>query len=111
MTLANIQPEDVDAFNQGVLAGQGAAINGLAFDQSCVDLNAEGPSIGEFATDSVIEGGQLIWSVIKHGFVLSILEGVLLVVNLSHSKPFLTIPKPLYSRKPPPCSNCCSGWA
>jgi hypothetical protein len=31
MTPANIQPEDVDAFNQGVLAGQGTAINGLSW--------------------------------------------------------------------------------
>jgi hypothetical protein len=83
MTPADIQPEDVDAFNQGVLAGQDAAINGLPFNQSCVDLHAEGPDIPEFAGDSIVEGGTLIWSIVKHGFVPSLLEGVLLVVNLS----------------------------
>ena len=36
--------EDIDAFNQGTLAGQDAAIHGLAFtDNPCVDLNREPP--------------------------------------------------------------------
>jgi hypothetical protein len=83
MAQADVQTEDTDAFNQGVLAGQGAAMNGLPFDQFCVDLNAEGPDWPEFGMDAVIEGGQMIWSIVKHGFALSLLEGVLLVVNLS----------------------------
>ncbi|TFW26504.1 hypothetical protein [Duganella callida] len=40
---ADVDTEDVDAFNEGVLAGQDAAINGLPFEPSCVDLNVERP--------------------------------------------------------------------
>jgi hypothetical protein len=42
MTPADIQPEDPDVFEQGVLAGQDAAIKGVPLSQSCVNLNAEG---------------------------------------------------------------------
>lgn len=42
MTPADIQPEDPDAFDQGVLVGQDAAINGVPVSQPCVNLNAEG---------------------------------------------------------------------
>lgn len=41
---SNAQSEDPDAFQQGVLAGQDAAINGIdVIANSCVDLNAQGP--------------------------------------------------------------------
>jgi hypothetical protein len=41
---SDVQSEDPDAFQQGVLAGQQAAVNGLdIIANPCVDLNAEGP--------------------------------------------------------------------
>jgi hypothetical protein len=41
---ADVQSEDPDAFQQGVLAGQQAAINGLdVMANQCVDMNAQGP--------------------------------------------------------------------
>jgi hypothetical protein len=83
MTPADIQPEDADAFNEGVLAGQNAAINGLALAAPCVDLNSEGPSVPHFAVDGTLEGGITIFSIVKHGFFASIGESVLLIVNLS----------------------------
>ncbi|HME09426.1 MAG TPA: hypothetical protein VKG25_20370 [Bryobacteraceae bacterium] len=83
MTPADIQPEDADAFDSGVLAGQNAAIDGIPFNNPCVDLNAEGPSVPHLAVDGTIEGGITLFAVIKHGFALSLLDGVLLVVNLS----------------------------
>lgn len=85
MTPAEIQPEDADAFNLGVLAGQDASINGLSLAQACVDLNSEGPSVPHFVTDVVGEGGMAVFSAAELGFHLSgaVAEGILLVVNLS----------------------------
>jgi hypothetical protein len=37
--------EDSDAFDQGVLAGQNSAINGLELDHPCIDLNVEPPAL------------------------------------------------------------------
>lgn len=51
MTPADIQPEDPDAFQQGVLAGQDAAANGISLDSTCVDLNAEGGVGGHLALE------------------------------------------------------------
>jgi|SRR5450432_620041 len=83
MTPADIEPEDADAFDTGVLAGQGAAINGLPFSPACVDLNAEGPSVPHLAADGLIEGGMTLWDLVAHGIAGGIAGGVLLVVNLS----------------------------
>jgi hypothetical protein len=41
---SDFQVEDLDAFNEGTLVGQDAAIHGLLFaDDTCIDLNREGP--------------------------------------------------------------------
>jgi hypothetical protein len=37
--------EDNDAFDQGTLAGQSSAINGLEIDNPCIDLNVEPPAL------------------------------------------------------------------
>jgi hypothetical protein len=85
MTPADIQPEDADAFDLGVLAGQDAAINGLSFAQSCVDLNSEGPSAPHLLVDGTVEGGIAVFSLLKNGFHLfgSIGEGLIAIVTLS----------------------------
>jgi len=86
MTPADIQPEDADAFDQGVLAGQDAAINGLPLTQSCVDLNSEGPNFEHFNIDTVVEslffGQGLSRARISH-LAGGIAEGVLAIINLS----------------------------
>jgi len=83
MTVTDIAPEDADAFDLGVLAGQDAALNGLSFAAACVDLNSEGPSVPHLVADGTIEGGMTLFSLVARHFVGGILEGVLLVVNLS----------------------------
>jgi hypothetical protein len=83
MTPADIQPEDPETFDLGVLAGQDAAINGLPLTSTCVNLHAEGPSVPHLAADGAIEGGMTLFSLVAHGIAGGILEGVLLVVNLS----------------------------
>ena len=83
MTPADIDPPDADAFDIGVLAGQDAAINGVPLANTCVDLNSEGPSVPHLGAEGGIEGTVLLWGIVKHGIALSILDGVLLVVNLS----------------------------
>src|SRR5262245_32396419 len=60
MTPADIDPEDADAFDQGVLAGQDAAINGLSLPEPCIDLNSEGPNFEEFSLVAVVEGGAFL---------------------------------------------------
>jgi hypothetical protein len=81
MTPAEFKPEDDSAFNLGVLAGQDAAINGLSFENACVDLNSEGPSVPHLTPD----GLELLVFLrgIMHKLSGSIAEGVLLVVTLS----------------------------
>lgn len=85
MTPADIQPEDADAFDVGVLAGQEAAINGLPFRQSCVDLHSEGPSVPHLAVEGGVDAGIAVFSLLKNGFHLfgSIAEGVISIVTLS----------------------------
>jgi hypothetical protein len=51
MAPADVQPEDADAFDEGVLVGQGAAINGMDLDPPCIDLNVERPTIEHFALE------------------------------------------------------------
>jgi hypothetical protein len=88
MTPADIQPEDPDAFNQGVLAGQNAATSGLSLPQPCVDLNSEGPDGGEFELDGDIEVVAFLKGLASTTKGISHLagglaEGVLAIVNLS----------------------------
>jgi hypothetical protein len=85
MTPLEIQPENADAFDSGVLAGQDAAINGLTLANSCVDLHAEGPSGPDLAIHGSFEGIVAAFSAVKFGLHLShvLAEGVVSVVTLS----------------------------
>jgi hypothetical protein len=81
MTPVDIQPEDADAFNQGLLAGQNAAINGLSLPQPCVDLHAEG-GLGPHLLMDVPEG--LMWiKDLGEGLAAGIGGSVIFFVNLS----------------------------
>lgn len=81
MTPDDIQPEDADAFDEGVLAGQDAAIHGVPLDNSCIDLHAEGPTLAHLA----LEGPELVtWAAdCYEGLAGGIAGGVLFVINLS----------------------------
>jgi hypothetical protein len=81
MTPADIQPEDADAFDQGVLAGQGAAINGLSLPQPCVDLHAEG-GIGPHLVLDVPEGIMVVVD-FADKFAAGIGGGAIFLINLS----------------------------
>jgi hypothetical protein len=86
MTPAAIQPEDADAFDQGVLAGEDAAINGLTLNQTCIDLNSEGPDFPGFALDGSFEVVAFLKGLTLKGInhlAGGIAEGVLAVVVLS----------------------------
>jgi hypothetical protein len=48
-----IAPEQIDAFNEGVLAGQQTAIEGLAFEPSCVSLAQEVSPVSEGVMEGV----------------------------------------------------------
>jgi hypothetical protein len=64
-----IGTEDADAFDAGVLGGQDAAINGLAFDPTCVDLNAEAPeTFSQIAETHGFMGGMTLLDVFKAGY-------------------------------------------
>jgi hypothetical protein len=81
MTPVDIQPEDADAFNQGLLAGQNAAINGLSLPQPCVDVHAEG-GLGPHLLMDVPEG--LVWiKDLGEGLAAGIGGSVIFFVNLS----------------------------
>ena len=81
MTPVDIQPEDADAFNQGLLAGQNAAINGLSLPQPCIDLHAEG-GLGPHLLMDVPEG--LMWiKDLGEGLAAGIGGSVIFFVNLS----------------------------
>lgn len=57
----DVDSEDADAFNEGVLAGQDAAVNGLPLAQGCVDLNVERPQFAHLAaTESAGIGTTLL---------------------------------------------------
>lgn len=79
----DVETADSDAFNQGVLDGQTAAINGLELDNSCVDLNVEPPSMAHFAVDAGVEGVFAITTLIGKHFIGLGAEGILAVINLS----------------------------
>lgn len=79
----DVDTGDADAFNEGVLAGQDAALNGLELDGSCIDLNEEPPSIGHFAADFTAEGIFTAVTLLAKHFAALSLEGIVAVVNLS----------------------------
>lgn len=83
MQPADVPSEDSDAFNEGVLAGQNAMINGLDLAETCIDLNREAPSFPHFAVDGVAEG--IFSAVTLHAahYMALFGEGILAVVNLS----------------------------
>jgi hypothetical protein len=83
MTPADINPGDADAFDQGVLAGQDAAINGLSLATPCADLHAEGPTGPHLAATEGLEGGVFLYSLVAAHFAAAVAESVLLVVTLS----------------------------
>jgi hypothetical protein len=81
MAQADIQTEDADAFNQGVLAGQNAAISGLSLPQPCVDLHAEG-GFGPHLFLDVPEG--IMWiKDLGEGLAAGIGGSVIFFLNLS----------------------------
>lgn len=83
--------EDNDAFDQGMLAGQNAAINGLELDHPCIDLNVEPPALlhpleaRNFpeAADVGMEGLAVLYEVFEKGFVAASGSGILLALALS----------------------------
>src|SRR5947208_17156964 len=81
MSPTDIQPEDPDAFAQGVLAGQDAAINGLPLDQPCIDLHADG-GVGPHLILDAPEG--LMWlKELTEGGAAGAAASVLFFLNLS----------------------------
>ena len=81
MAPADIQPEDPDAFEKGVLAGQESAIKGVPLSESCVDLNAEG-GIGPHLALEAPEAVMWIMD-LSEGLAGGIAGSVLFFVNLS----------------------------
>jgi hypothetical protein len=81
----DVEAEDTDAFNQGVLAGQTSAIEGLELADVCVDLNVEGPSLLHFAIDAGAEGAFSLFGIATLPLHVAGLaaESVIAVVNLS----------------------------
>jgi hypothetical protein len=82
---SDVGAEDAAAFDQGVLAGQDAAINGLPLDSNCVDLNVERPDflsleVGSGVGEFVAAGVEFA---IKKAVAGGILSMVLGVVELS----------------------------
>lgn len=82
MTTEDVAPEDFDAFDMGVLAGQDAAINGLEFASPCVDLNREGPSLLEIGSGG-FEGAAAILHSFKAPYTAGLLGMLIAVVELS----------------------------
>jgi hypothetical protein len=80
---SDVDAEDADAFDMGVLAGQDAAINGLPLDSPCVDLHVEGPTLSlEFASgvgEGVLAGVEFVTKKIAGG----VLSAALAVIELS----------------------------
>jgi hypothetical protein len=60
-----IAPEQVDAFNEGVLAGQQAAIDGLPVEPGCVSLEQEVSDASEVVMEGVhvLEAAGLVRSI------------------------------------------------
>jgi hypothetical protein len=83
--------EDNDAFDQGVLAGQNSAINGLELDHPCIDLNVESPALSHpfevknfpEAADVGLEAIATAVEVAEVGLAAFFGSGILLAVGLS----------------------------
>ncbi|MFC5740543.1 hypothetical protein [Dyella tabacisoli] len=75
--------EDADAFQQGVLAGQQAATNGLdVLTDTCVDLHKESPATADLVPagfEAVLIGKDIV----EAAFASTIVGAVLLLVDLS----------------------------
>jgi hypothetical protein len=89
---ADLAIEDNDAFDQGVLAGQSSAINGLELDNpSCINLNVEQPAllhpleVKNFpeALDVGLEAGATAYEIAHIGLAAFFGSGILLAVGLS----------------------------
>src|SRR5258708_24235086 len=74
-------PEASNAFDQGVLAGQDAAINGFPVQADCVDLREEPPTPADLVPAG-FEAILTIVEVVKHGLVGGIGSGLLGIVDL-----------------------------
>jgi hypothetical protein len=83
--------EDNDAFDQGTLAGQSSAINGLEIDHPCIDLNVEPPAllhpleVKNFpeAADVGLEAVATGVEIVEVGLAAFFGSGILLAVGLS----------------------------
>jgi hypothetical protein len=86
---ADLQPEDVDAFNVGILAGQDCAINGLSIAESCIDLKVEHPTIASISTESGFDAVMFVRDValtfMTRAFAGAVAGGIGLVASLSLS--------------------------
>lgn len=84
MAPADVQPEDPDAFEQGVLAGQNAAVSGVPLAQPCINLNAEG-GVGPHLALELPEAVMWLADVFGTGATLAggIGGSVLFFINLS----------------------------
>ena len=83
LTPADVQTEDADAFQKGVLAGQQSAIDGLEIvPQPCVDLNAVPPSVLEFASPA-FELSTVVRETFKRALGGAVVSLVLFLAELS----------------------------
>jgi hypothetical protein len=83
ITPDQVEVEDADAFQQGVLAGQTAAIEGLEIvPDPCVDLNREPPAILDFSAAG-FEAITIRRELIKRAFGGALFGTVLLLVDLA----------------------------
>lgn len=83
MTPGDVETEDLDAFEEGVRAGQDAAINGLELRETCLDMNVEGPTVLHVATsvpEALISLGEFF---VKKAAAGGVLSAALFVVELS----------------------------
>jgi hypothetical protein len=80
---SDVGAEDADAFDEGVLAGQDTAINGLPLANACVDLNVERPTFSAEMASGLTEAGIALWETFKGVFAGGVLSGVMAVVELS----------------------------
>jgi hypothetical protein len=82
--------EDTDAFDMGVLGGQQAAIEGIELHNACIDLNVEPPALLTFRLKSIpefvdvaIEAGSLSVELAHIGLAALTGSGVLLALALA----------------------------
>lgn len=81
LTPVDIQPEDQDAFDEGVPVGEEAAISGVPVSKACVDLNAEG-GVGPHL---LLETPELVFWIkdLAHGLAGGVAGSVVFFINLS----------------------------